>query len=430
MTSNDRFEQTMSSWLREDAAFRVADHLDEVLGVTSELRQRPAWSSLERWLPVDTTLRPRLFNAPRLSQVLLVAALLIALLGLLLVAIGSQRQRLPEPFGPARNGIFITSRDGDLYAIDPTTSQRTALALGEGFDFSPTFSRDGTRFLFLRSDGPLTEPAILTMMVANADGSDLHAVTPPIESLDWVDWSPDGTRIAYVAKGQLWVADPRGGTPLMLPDAKPVHFPTWLPPDGKEIIYRLEVTHPTVMAIRPDGTGRHPISVTRANNMYDFQGIGVSPDGTKVTFTRWSTAVADVGKNGWLPRVYAMDVETGKEMPFPTASGTGQVGIAYSPDGTLVAYARIHREGAFQLVVANADGSGNERTLGPKKPCPPDGSNIDATWAFTPDGTALVVRYGNDDSGGVHLLPLDGTPETILLGSGGFEFADVQRLAP
>jgi Tol biopolymer transport system component len=430
MTTDDRLERTMSAWLREDAPFRVSDHLDEVLSVTSETRQRPAWSSLERWLPVDTTFRPRLFHAPRLSQVLLVAALLVALLGLLLFAVGSQRQRLPEPFGPARNGIFVTSRDGDLYTIDPTTSRSAPLALGDGFDFSPIFSRDGTRIVFLRSDGPLTEPAILTMMVANADGSDLHAVTPPTQSLDWFDWSPDGTKIAYMATGQLWVADARGGEPLMLPGARPAHFPTWLPPDGREIVYRLEGDYPAVFAIRPDGTGRHPISVSDPNNRFDYQSLGVSPDGSKVTFTRWSNDIPDID-NGWLPRVYAVDVATGKEMPFPTASGTGQRGaVAYSPDGKLVAYARIHREGAFQIVVANADGSGNERTLGPKKPGPADGSDVDATWAFTPDGTALLVRYGNDNAGATHMLPLDGSPGSILVDAGGFEFVDVQRLAP
>jgi Tol biopolymer transport system component len=429
MTSNERFEQTMSSWLREDGAFRVADHLDEVLAVTSETRQRPAWSSLERWLPVDTTFRPRLFNAPRLSQALLVAALLIGLLGLLLLAVGSQRQRLPEPFGLARNGIFVASRDGDLYTVNPEAAQDSPLVLGDEFDFSPIFSRDGTRIAFLRSDGRLTEPAILTMVVVNADGSGLHAVTPPTESLDWFDWSPDGTRIAYVAKGQLWVADANSATPLMLPGAKPAHFPTWLPPDGREIVYRLEATHPAIMAIRPDGTGAHQLSVTRANNQYDYQGPAVSPDGSTITFTRWSSAVPDVD-NGWLPRIYALDVKNGREMEFPTAEGTGQVGAAHSPDGKLVAYARIHREGAFQLVVANADGSGNERTVGPKKPGRPDGTDINATWAFTPDGSALVVRYGTDSSAVTRLLPVDGSPESILVDTGVFEFADVQRLAP
>ncbi len=93
-----------------------------------------------------------------------------------------------------------------------------------------------------------------------------------------------------------------------------------------------------------------------------------------------------------------------------------------------MAYARIYPEGAFEIVVANADGSGNERPIGPRRPGPPDGAEIPAAWTFTPDGSALIVRFGTDDEGEVSLLPLDGSPGTEL-GSGAFEFVDVQRLA-
>jgi hypothetical protein len=58
-----------------------------------------------------------------------------------------------------------------------------------------------------------------------------------------------------------------------------------------------------------------------------------------------------------------------------------------------------------------------------------DGSEVAAAWAFAPDGTALLVRYGTDADGATQFLPLDGSPGTNL-GSGGFEFVDVQRLAP
>ena len=47
MTTNERFERSLSAWLHEDAAFRVPDHLDEVLAATRETHQRSAWSSLE-----------------------------------------------------------------------------------------------------------------------------------------------------------------------------------------------------------------------------------------------------------------------------------------------------------------------------------------------------------------------------------------------
>jgi Tol biopolymer transport system component len=430
MTFNDGFERTVSDWLDEQAGYGMPGYLDETLARTTRTRQRPAWSSLERWLPVDLSTRRSTFalsNSIRPIALLLLVALLIAVVAL---AAGS-RKPLPPPFGPARNGDIVTSREGDLYLIDAATSQPRAIAAGDGFDFSPIFSRDGTKFVFLRSDGPLKEPAILTLFVANADGSGIRALTPPTKSLDWFDWSPDGTRIAYMATGTLYVADVAGGQPIRLPATGHAHFPTWLPPDGKEIIYRLESASPGIYAIAPDGIGKpRQLSTTPGNNEFDYQGITASPDGAHITFTRWSEDAADVGVAGWLPRLYALDVKTGSEMLFPTAKGTGSRGSAvYSPDGKLVAYARIHREGAFQLVIANADGSGNERTIGPKKTGPRDGNDVNASWTFTPDGAALLVRYGTDDAGVSHLLPLDGSPGTDL-GSGGFEFVDMQRVAP
>jgi Tol biopolymer transport system component len=267
----------------------------------------------------------------------------------------------------------------------------------------------------------LTEPAILTLYVANADGSESRALTPPTKSLDWFDWSPDGTRIAYMATGILWVTDIADGRPKRLPGAGRVHFPTWLPPNGAEIVYRSETSRPGIYAIAP-GTGeRRRLSTRPADNEFDYQGIAVSPDGSTVTFTRWS--------GPGIPRVYALDIATGTERPFSATAGTGQLGAVYSPDMKLVTYARMDLKGQFQIVVANADGSGNERPIGPKKSAPRDNSSVPASWAFAPDGSALLVRYGNDEDGATHLLPLDGSPGTNL-GSGGFEFVDMQRLAP
>ena len=73
MITNDAFERKVSDWLHADAEHRIPDHLDAVLRRTSVERQRPAWSSLERWLPVDTTFAGRLTPAMRPAWPLLVA---------------------------------------------------------------------------------------------------------------------------------------------------------------------------------------------------------------------------------------------------------------------------------------------------------------------------------------------------------------------
>ena len=99
-----RFRPHRLRWLHEDAEHRVPDHLDAVLRRTQTERQRPAWSSLERWLPVQTTLRlapgpedrlaPR---GPRPGHRARRGRLVVGLAGI----------RPAPPFGPARNGAIV-----------------------------------------------------------------------------------------------------------------------------------------------------------------------------------------------------------------------------------------------------------------------------------------------------------------------------------
>ena len=94
MNRDETFDPTISDWLHADAEHRVPEHLDAVLRRTRTERQRPAWSSLERWLPLDTTLRARGVLGPQPRRIALVIALLIALAGLVIVAVGSRSTRL------------------------------------------------------------------------------------------------------------------------------------------------------------------------------------------------------------------------------------------------------------------------------------------------------------------------------------------------
>jgi Tol biopolymer transport system component len=424
MKTNERFERSLAGWLHEDAAFRVPDHLSEVLSETRETRQRSAWSSLERWLPVDTTFLPRPFSVPSAGRLLAVAMLILLILAVAVFAIGSQH-RLPAPFGIAANGDLIGSRDGDLYRLDATTGQSTLLVGDPAFDFGASFSRDGTKFVFLRSDErpPTDAPAVLTMLMANADGTDLHAITGPTSAIDWWDWSPDGAHIAYVASGQLWVVDFADGARRMLPGTKPAHFPTWLPPDGREIVFRQEGTHPKIMAIRPDGTGLHELTTTPARNQFDYQGPTISPDGSVIAFTRYS----EFGE----PSGMLLDLRTGEERRLPVTDGTrAETGGPFAPNGDSIAFVRYYRDATWQLMLAPIDGSGEGSPIGPRSPgTPQDGEAGVSATAFTPDGSALLVRYGDDTSATTRLLPLDGSAGRII-DTGEFQFVDMQRLAP
>ena len=149
---------------------------------------------------------------------------------------------------PARNGIVLSSGNGDIVQVDPASHTRTTLIGGPTFDFGPGFSRDGTRFLFLRgAPSDCGKPDCgLYLMAANADGSDVRQLTSGMPALDWADWSPDGSRIAFLT------ADPSGpGRVLAVVNAdgsglridtvgRPVYPAGWLPPNGDEIVIRGE----------------------------------------------------------------------------------------------------------------------------------------------------------------------------------------------
>jgi WD40-like Beta Propeller Repeat len=435
MTTNDSFDRRLSDWLREDAAHRVPDHLDEVLVRTVVTHQRPWWSSLERWLPMDTTTSLRRFGRVPTGRLLLVALLAIALIGLLLLAVASRQRRLPEPFGVARNGAIVMSHDGDIYSVDsvdPVTHATRLLVGGSQTDFGPTFSRDGTQMMFLRGPAaPASDPGIdqgLIMVVADADGSNVRELTPGIIGLDSLDRSPDGRQIAFLSRktangpGLINVIGTDGNGLRTLDVGRPAHFISWLPPFGSEIVFRGEQLlsndrGPGIFAVHADGTGLRELSRRAAENRDDYMTPAVSPDGSRVSYS----------SNGAVSHIHVLDLGTGRDIVLPDPSGgfTNQFGSAFfSPDGRLVGYLRDYpNDDTYQFVVAPADGSGTGTPIGPRLRQPFG----DVNYAWVPDGTAVMVDYDRD--GSVRMLPVDGSPATVL-GRGPMSFADVQRLAP
>lgn len=430
MTQLDGFDRTLIDWLDEQAGHGMPGYLDEALARTIRTRQRPWWSSPERWLPMETTIPVRRFNRPALGRIAL-AVLLIALIGSILAVAASQR-RLPEPFGPARNGAIAMSHDGDIYTVDPVTHATRVLVGGPAQDFAPNFSRDGTKVLFLRVAAavpavPEADPGLI-LAVADADGQHVQELTPAIIGLDWFDWSPDSRQIAFNShrtasgSGLINVVNVDGTGITTLDVDRSANFISWLPPLGREIVFRSAQILPTdpgpaIWAVHPDGTGLRPISRRPATNENDYMTPALSPDGTRVSYS----------SNGPISRIHVLDLTSGQDtvLPDPTNGFTNQFGSAYfSPDGRLVTYLRDYPEDTtYQVVVAPADGSGTGTAIGPRLPQP--AGDVNVVWV--PDGTAVVVDYDNDRA--VRMLPIDGSQGTVLA-TGEMPFGDVQRLAP
>jgi WD40 repeat protein len=432
MTRNSGSDRQIFDFLARKAGHGSPDYLDDILSLTARSRQRPAWTSIERWLPLDISAHRSVIGRRtpvRSIAVLVVVALLIA--ALVAVAAGTRRPTV-QPFGLARDGALVSSHDGDIFAVDPVTHAERAIITDPHDDFGLTFSRDGTKFMFLRVASGGCEPnCALILAVANADGSDVRELSPAVDGLDWQDWSPDGRQIAFLSRvngvngdGLINVVNVDGTGLKTLAVGRPAHEISWLPPDGREIVFRGEQLHDTdplsgIFAVHPDGTDLRPISTTPALDKNDYQEVAVSPDGTQVATTR---SVPDQGG-----RIQLIDLRTGHDRLLPAApDAVAQQGAVFSPDGLEVVYLRWYADTTSTLVVAPTDGSGPGVSIGPRRGFGSDGPYIN-NYAFTPDGKAVIANDGQDKV--TRLLPIDGSASSIL-STGELAFAAYQRVAP
>ena len=415
MITNDAFERTVSDWLHADAEHRIPNHLDAVLRLTSAERQRPAWSSLERWLPMDTTFTGRLAPAMRPAWPILIAIMILIALAAAILVVGSRRP-LPAPFGPALSGVTARAQSGDIFLHDPATGRQTVVA-GPEWDSLPGFSPDGMKLSFLRRVLPDSKRA--AVMVANVDGTNVRPVTDPILDISSGDWSGDGAFIALSALDtttaasedyHLVVSDIARGTTTVLDVGMSLSDVKWLPPDGRDIVFRGQSGLSSALwAIRPDGTGLRPLTPRDGPHDTGYQEPVLSPDGRLLAYVSWD--------DNWALVVHVRELASDKAWAIPTSERLADLGSPmFSPDGRHLLIRRHVRDapppvfdGVARLMLVPVDGSDEGRPIGPEFPFVetkfPD---FDATFSVDGATVLMVDRASNL----LWTLPVDGTPGT------------------
>ena len=423
MTRFDRVEPRLAELITELAAPSLPNYTDDVLARTAGLRQRPRWTLLERWLPMGV-LAQRSVYVPRVPwRAVIVAALLLVVVAATLAWVGSQRRAAP-PFGPARNGMIMYTVDGDLLSWNPDTGESRALLEGETDDFTGMYSRDGTKLAFLRRERPPTdaEPELISLQVANADGTNPLDLTGPLDAPDQWDWSPAGDFIAVQSKiggrPTLQVVPTDGSERLRIVDTgMAVTFPSWLPPNGDEIVFRGVARTPDglrsgLFAISPGGGEPRELTATDGHPEYSYEGTALSPDGKHLLYQEWDP-VAE------LETLHMLDLQTGTDEALPhTGARFGEGGGVFSADGSLIGF-RSFEENGYQLYIVPADGSAEARALTGITPG-------DAYVEFAPDGTKVML---NKSGSGTLLFDVESgvaeaLPDTVK------DSATWQRLAP
>ncbi len=255
---------------------------------------------------------------------------------------------------PGANGriAFVSDRYAstpNIFTVDPTNPAAVSRLTGckptscPGGALSPAWSPDGRLIAFVRDADGAGSGAIYEMF---AGGGGQHAVGTLTG--EWPTWSPDASQLAFASAAgglpneDIFVDDSGGlGAPVDISNdpASADLQPAWSP-DGTRIAY--VATDPNfggatnVFVNDKGGTGT-PLDVT--NSTTPVQDPSWSPDGSKIAYDD-GTGIF------WVP-------STGGGSPTPVVTpGTMP---SWSADGTLIAYS-TSKDGNPEIYTTTVDG--------------------------------------------------------------------------
>jgi len=393
MTAFDRLDATdarVLGALEEIAAPSRPAYLDDIFQVTARTRQRPRWTFLERWLPMDTAVtRPA--NRMRVPLRPLVVILIVgALLAAATAFFVSAQRRVPPPYGLAENGRIVYGSGGDLFVRDTLADAPRVLVGGPGDQAGALFSFDGQLVAYDNVVGGVDH-----VTVAGADGSSPRVIFGEPFTGQSAAWSPDSRSMVLVSgkpngSTGLWIApaDGSGAREVVIDGIRPLEA-LYNPADDGTLLIRGEKGGYVDLYLI-DLSGRVVRSYGLQGGMlygpeWELAGLAFSPDGTTIAHNvvlpedRFRTQLIDVdGANSrWVPA------------PHDAPPAYSQAWPSFSPDGKwILMESWVGSPGGpstNQVAIAPSDGSAPARQIGPSL------VNQSLIRAWSPDGTKVLV---------------------------------------
>ena len=259
---------------------------------------------------------------------------------------------------------------------------------------SPQWSPDGTRIAFLATakrdeDGEAEQQ----IFVLRLDGGDAKKITDAPTGVDGFSWSPDGRQFAYIAQNKN-------------PDQKQIdrHLDAFEVGDNDYL--HTSATMPGHLWVTSSSGGKArrltdgPWSLETVDPSVTSN-VSWSPDGKRIAFIQFPTPIIGDSLDSVID---VIDVRTGRRVPL-TGNRTLEGNPAFAPAGNLIAYSRNTSGDASNGVTffVTSEGGGPGVNAGRSV-----GRNIDGiTWG--PDGKSLWLFGADGEHTAAWYTPANGS---------------------
>jgi tricorn protease len=301
--------------------------------------------------------------------------------GPLMQVTGHRDGEVTWPTTAVGGNVLVYEHEFELFSIDlraplPTPKK---LAITTGFQYedpaesrtytsgfrTPAWSPSGSRIAFV-SRGQI--------WVADADGRDVRALTRGAGDRRDPSWTADEKQVIFVngspgTAGHVWAVDLAGTEPRRLTsEEKPYRHPH-PSPDGTRLVYAL-----------PSGDGGGVWSLDlRTDEKKKLAGSGegdcewtrYSPDGKSVAYLETENGKTTIAI-----------VTPPSERPQGLSTPDAKSGLSWSPDGKRLAYGAASGEGGWKLKTWVIGEGGEDRALG----------HLGRNPSWSPDGTMVVAE--------------------------------------
>ena len=305
------------------------------------------------------------------------------------------------------NDIMTDKARSTIWLVDVGTGQQHPLLAGSGSYFSPRWSPDGSRLAYVAADG--SSPQLFVRWMSSGESA---RITQLPQSPSSIAWSPDGRRLAY----SMFVPDDAaklGKAPDKPEGAK------WADPLQviDAVTYRadgagyLNAGYDQIFWVPSDGGAPTQLTFGATNAGGP---VSWAPDGRSILFS------ANLSKN-WErepvnSEIYRIGIDGGAPVALTDRNGPDASPVV-SPDGRHIAYVGFDdKQLGYQntrLYVMNVDGSGKRMLTGSL-----DRSVGSPAWG---GDNSIYVQVEDGGVSKVERVGLDGSIREIASGMGGGE---------